>query len=614
MFNRSNKATALLLAAAAVVSLVPATGVSAADYKRVEAKDGTVYNAVAYKDGKMYIDGDLEDKDEAVYFLNDGKYTELEDIDVDSDATIYGDKYANVNEGEYFVDLTNGKVTDDDIKDENFDDASLALRRKVKYKTDDRYDETNAGITRSDAEENLVTNETMKQLPGNKFGETWYETKVVAADSSKVNASNLTVFTDAKGNYIDADYNLGEIRVESTTGNSVKIKNTNDSEKLGTVKDAVSAKIQAGNVLGQDSKNIYRTAKITITAKTGVTIKEIYGIKMENTVFAGETISFDVIQKISKEKASSDIDGVSYAKSVTNYVVSKDNGEAIASDSLLKDYLDGNTNVKFTVVDGKLVSYLVDEAKDQVKTQTIVLSKGDRSLYHTDILDESKDDVEKKDKYALEVDIDGNLWRLDSGYIYKWDNDEDWTKVYRVDGSMNELSVYDKDNMVVWNEKDEAYSIIGEKEESTEETKPEVTTGWVKNSDGTWTFVKEDGTKAIGWLNNNGTWYFSNAAGIMQTGWINDNGTWYYTNASGAMLTGWQNVNGTWYFMQGSGAMKTGWLNDNGTWYYTNASGAMQTGWLNDNGTWYYLDGSGKMLSNTTVNGYVLGANGAWIR
>ncbi len=85
------------------------------------------------------------------------------------------------------------------------------------------------------------------------------------------------------------------------------------------------------------------------------------------------------------------------------------------------------------------------------------------------------------------------------------------------------------------------------------------------------------------------------------------------------MQTGWQNINGTWYFLNPTsdgtkGAMKTGWLNDNGTWYYLNASGAMQTGWLNDNGTWYYLDGSGKMLSNTTVNGYVLGANGAWIR
>lgn len=60
--------------------------------------------------------------------------------------------------------------------------------------------------------------------------------------------------------------------------------------------------------------------------------------------------------------------------------------------------------------------------------------------------------------------------------------------------------------------------------------------------------------------------------------------------------------------------MQTGWLNDNGTWYYLQASGAMKTGWLNDNGTWYFLNASGKMLSNTVVDGYKLGANGAWIR
>ncbi|NFE75542.1 hypothetical protein FC758_17050, partial [Clostridium botulinum] len=40
----------------------------------------------------------------------------------------------------------------------------------------------------------------------------------------------------------------------------------------------------------------------------------------------------------------------------------------------------------------------------------------------------------------------------------------------------------------------------------------------------------------------------------------------------------------------------------------------MKTGWLNDNGTWYFLNASGKMLSNTVVDGYKLGANGAWIR
>ena len=40
----------------------------------------------------------------------------------------------------------------------------------------------------------------------------------------------------------------------------------------------------------------------------------------------------------------------------------------------------------------------------------------------------------------------------------------------------------------------------------------------------------------------------------------------------------------------------------------------MATGWVNDNGTWYYLNGSGAMLSNTVVDGYKLGASGAWVK
>ncbi|MGG7153003.1 N-acetylmuramoyl-L-alanine amidase family protein, partial [Clostridium neonatale] len=66
--------------------------------------------------------------------------------------------------------------------------------------------------------------------------------------------------------------------------------------------------------------------------------------------------------------------------------------------------------------------------------------------------------------------------------------------------------------------------------------------------------------------------------------------------------------------LQSNGAMKTGWLNDNGTWYYLQSNGAMKTGWLNDNGTWYYLQSNGAMAKNTTIDGYRLGSNGAWIR
>ncbi len=593
MFNRANKATALLVAAAAVISLVPATGVNAADYKRIESKDGTVYNAVAYKNGSFVIDGNVKDEDtDAVYFLNNGKYTELEDIDTgaDFDGT-YGEKYLSVDGGDYYVDLTNGKVTDDDVKEDQIDEVATTLRKKIRNNADDRF-----------SDHDSLKESSLKEMAGNKFGETWYETTYTAEETTNGGETSLNVYTDAKGNYIDADYNLGKIKVKvsngKTTSSSVTVENTDDNYDSLDKKD-LSAKVSNAKVIGQDSNNIYRIATITVNAGTN-TVAEINGKEVNTNAFTStdgnKTVSFEVIQKISKAQASGDIDGAKYAKTVTNYVIADDDAKA---ETLL-------ANAEFNIVGGKVIAHTF--ASEKVNAQTIEF-KTSRGFNYI----ETKE-ADEEEAVAVDVDADGNLWRLDSGFVYKFDNKDDWNKVYKVDGSMDKMSVYNKDNMVIWNEEDEVYSVIGAKDGSDETEKPEVTTGWVKNSDGTWTFVKEDGTKAIGWLNNNGTWYFLDAAGIMQTGWINDNGTWYYTNASGAMMTGWQNVNGTWYFMQGSGAMKTGWINDNGTWYYTNASGAMQTGWLNDNGTWYFLDGSGKMLSNTTVNGYVLGANGAWIR
>ena len=66
--------------------------------------------------------------------------------------------------------------------------------------------------------------------------------------------------------------------------------------------------------------------------------------------------------------------------------------------------------------------------------------------------------------------------------------------------------------------------------------------------------------------------------------------------------------------LKANGIMATGWYNDNGTWYYLNATGALQTGWVQDNGNWYYLNLSGAMQYNTTVDGYALGADGAWVK
>ena len=562
MIKRLNKVTSLVVAAAAVASLVPATGAMAADYKRIQSEDGVIYSAVAHKDG-FIIDGSIVDEDtDAVYYLSNGKYTELEDIDSGAEFEVYGDKYVSVDDADYYVDLTTGKVTDDDVAEDAQDDAEVALRKKAKDV--DRYD-SKTGLP------------TLTEIKGTKFDETWYSTDFYGYD----------VYTDAKGNYIDADYNLGKIKVTDTTGDSVTIKNTEDEEKLsGSVK--VKASLSDVEYLGQDSSNIYRLATINFT---GANIAKVYG-KDGNAITTGEAAKVTVIQKISKAQASDDIDDAKYAKTVTNYVIADEDGK-VSEDAEKLVKLAQEEKANFSVVGGKII-VSIDNEDGTVTAQAATL-KSKNGFYYVDAEKQSTEDA-----VAYDTDVNGNVYRLDGGYVYKFDNTDDWDKLYKVDGSMEELSVYDSNNMVLWNEDDEVYSIITGKSATDEEDKEEETTtstGWVQNADGTWNYLNAEGNKVTGWLESpaSGLWYYMDANGVMMSnGWINDNGTWYYLTSTGAM--------------------KTGWLNDRGTWYYLQANGAMKTGWLNDNGTWYYLNASGAMLSNTTVGGYVLGANGAWIK
>ncbi|AWK49995.1 cell wall-binding protein [Clostridium beijerinckii] len=604
MIKRMSKATSLLVAAAAIISIIPA---NAADYKKINSEDGTVYNAIAYKNGNFYIDGEIDDKDDASYYLANGKYTNLDDIDSGASAAGYGSKYVNVEEGDYFLDLETGKVTDDNLKDDAQDDAASALRKNIKKDTDGRY-------VKTDAE--TIKNLANKELIGNKFGQVWYQTQYTSLNDTNgfttATPGQLNVYTDGKGSYIDADYNLGSIKVTTTSTaigvspKTVTVTNTDDKFDGAGLNDAVTSTVSTSStVIGQDSSNIYRIAKITIKTEATVSVSKINGIDVTANAFNTSTqgeVSFNVIQKISKTQASGDIDGAKYAKSVTNYIIADDKG------------VDASVNLltKYTVSNGKIITYKIDTTDNSVETATIILTSKN-GYYYTDFKKKAdeKAAVVDSNNLAVDTDVDGNLWRLSGGYIYRWDNNKDWEKIYKVDGSFNEISVYDKDNIVAWNENDEVYSVIGgtEAETPAEET-PEVNTGWVQAPNGTWSYNKADGTKATGWLQD-GAWYYLKADGVMATGWYNDNGTWYFLNGSGAMQTGWLNNNGTWYYLQSSGAMKTGWLNDNGTWYFLQSSGAMTTGWLNDNGTWYYLYSNGAMAANTVVDGYNLSSSGA---
>ena len=94
-------------------------------------------------------------------------------------------------------------------------------------------------------------------------------------------------------------------------------------------------------------------------------------------------------------------------------------------------------------------------------------------------------------------------------------------------------------------------------------------------------------------------------------GWINTNRGWnYYEN--GSIKTGWLNYGGSFYYLKDDGNMATKWINVNNNWYYMNDSGSMETGWQKINGNWYFMQESGAMVSNTTIDGYYLGTDGAW--
>ena len=90
-----------------------------------------------------------------------------------------------------------------------------------------------------------------------------------------------------------------------------------------------------------------------------------------------------------------------------------------------------------------------------------------------------------------------------------------------------------------------------------------------------------------------------------------------------------QNVNGatinipttaTYYFDR-EGNMVTGWIEtvDN-KWCYMNSTknaqeGAMVFGWYQIQSKWYYFLADGIMLANTTTpDGFVVGADGAWVQ
>ncbi|MDR3593752.1 hypothetical protein [Clostridium sp.] len=158
MIKRANKVTALLIAATSVISSVsPAMATD-----RLDAKDGSITNAVAFKDGKYLYEGSKDDNATGVYY-NDGTNDKLLDNveDIDSSPK-FGSSYASVSHGsnEYEVNLSDGTVSDD----ANKDDLESAAKSKLGTKLE--------GTARYGSNTEI---KSFNRVSDGQFGDDWYE-------------------------------------------------------------------------------------------------------------------------------------------------------------------------------------------------------------------------------------------------------------------------------------------------------------------------------------------------------------------------------------------------------------------------------------------------------
>ena len=633
MFRRSTKLTALLIAATSIASIVPATAA-----ERLGTKDGTITRAFAYEGGKYVYDGyRTDDDDDALYFNNGSKDVQIDDYDdydLDEDAPVfYGTKYVQVeDDGDYYLlDLSTGKIDDDESVGDKYDNAKSKLYTNLKKA--DRYSESKD----SGSKDSAILN--FEQILQGKRGEVWYQYTALGDTSTTSSAVEIT--TSAAASYDDGVIYTGftnetgakYIDITHEANIYALVKSSTSSSKLKTVKlseyddenDGVTARFLGTEAIAQDDDYIYAITTVQLTYEEG------YAPTADNITTNADGTATSVqkfLQKIAKAQGDKQ-DGAYLPKSITSYQLDdytlyKDGDVQEAANVLggIGTEYSGYEIVNYEVKNSTL--YATGVSDDNVKVWVIkmkkskldTLAKDSESGSTTSNVDAyvaiSDDDFDQdvSDENSYSIDADGNTWVIYKGTVYKSDG-SDFKSMYTCDRSLDRLDVYDDSNLIIWEADGDVYTNVSEgKAEADEEdgiTDDEndgqtttTTVGWNQNADGTWSFYDATGAQVKSqWVNVGGVWYYLNADGLMATGWLQEGGNWYYLNP---------NSNGY------KGAMQTGWVNVSGTWYYLNASGAMKTGWLNDNGTWYYLKSSGAMAASEYIDGYYLGSNGAWVK
>ncbi|HEX9025059.1 MAG TPA: cadherin-like beta sandwich domain-containing protein [Clostridium sp.] len=396
----------------------------------------------------------------------------------------------------------------------------------------------------------------------------------VSAFSAFAPAANLSLITTKA---YAASGDLTNIKVKTSDGSTIKTYSESDYKSKNQVDD---------NEMDEGETYFAKTSSDKIKISTsGVSSSYV-------RIFKGKSSSTKGV------KTSSTID-LSSASTTTLIIrtYSEDPGTVkYSDDSFASEY---TIKVKYT---GSSSDSEEDENGD-VYLKTLTLSDGSLSFskntssYNVNVSDSvsevkitAKPDCDTDEYDNYDVTIDGKTV----------DQDDKFKRSVSLIKGINKINITVEDD----NDQKRTYTL--------NITRGETTTNNSNNNGSTTTPT----VKANQWIQVNGLWQYNDSSGNpIKNNWFTDRnyGKDYYLQSNGYMATSWLNYSGSWYYLGNDGAKKTGWQSVSGTWYYLDSQGKMQTGWIKDNGKYYYLNSNGSMASNTTIGGYKLGANGAWV-
>ena len=612
MFKRA-KITALLVAAASVISIIPASAATS-----VKTKDGKFDSAVAYN-GRYIYEGYKDDGSNSVYVSDNSKDTEVDKADDYDDYNVkYGDKYVIARESDsenYLVDISSGKIDTGTTVEDKQEDAANSLKRTLK--NTDRYGK-NVSVDKSNLE----------RIGQKQFGDVWYKYTATPGSDAE-NHDNVTSdgkfigFVNNSGTYVDAS-SKANLRVISG-GKTVNI------DEFGKANNDVTAELISMNVIAQDNDYIY-------------TLTEV-GVSGGSTSGSEDHQTF--VQKISKSR-SGNKDGADLPKSVDSYMLTdgfKDEDSDKAVNLITSSSLSSSDSI-YSVKKGTL--YLTQKtASDEIKVTKFSMEKNKVALdggsdkldvYLVKAADDEKHDITSGSSPC--IDVDGNVWGINKGKIFKF-NGLTPSDIYTCETSLNRLDVYNENNFVAWSTSNEIYAAVvnGKAASGTSDNNNNNNGNNSNNnnnnnnnnnsSNNNGSGTNNNGTSNVvpsGWVKQGGYWYFYYSDGSKRTGWYYELGNWYYFYGNGQMATAFINLNGAYYYLNpnsdgNQGAMKVGWQKINGYWYYFNPvsdsygyEGMMaKSGWRCIGGVWYYFWSDGTMAANTRVNGYYVNSSGAWV-